>query len=108
MQNHGEMIGVQALFQTNFDNIRPIWLSLDKFYHLRLIWDNLRPIWEIHLRQSMQNHGEMIGVQAKQRHQRSHCSFPDFGAFGFVSPGDDFSQSHLLFSCNFKKNINKI
>ena len=53
----------------------------------------------------MQNHGEMIGIQAKQRHQRSHCSFPDFGAFGFVSPGNDFSQSHFLFSCNFKKKI---
>ena len=28
MQNHGEKIGVQAIFQTNFDNFRPS--SLDK------------------------------------------------------------------------------
>ena len=31
MQNHGEMIGVQALFQTNFDDFKPIWSSLDQF-----------------------------------------------------------------------------
>ena len=30
MHNHGEKIGVQAIFQTNFDNFRPIWSSLDK------------------------------------------------------------------------------
>ena len=48
---------------TNMDNIRPIWKIYDQFGQFKSNKGQYVK-WIIHLGQSMQNHGEMIGVQA--------------------------------------------